>query len=358
LALRVDCEGAETETTKADPVRPHAWWSKLLTWWSKLWGTRGGGPAERKLAAESTAEFPSTPPVSLESGGLRLRVGVVSTTGNVREHNEDNFYVPGRPSLRNTPSAEFRLNGGGAVTPPPAPTTIDYPHGSNGPAYPFIVADGMGGQLAGEKASQMAVELIPRELARRIESDADEKSAQRAVRDAVAAANQEILALSHLETDYASMGTTVVLALFHNDRAYVAGIGDSRAYRLRDSKFDQLTRDHSLANALGEAGTIRPDEVENHKFKHVLYLYLGSKDARDGPEEVKALDVRPGDQFLLASDGLTGVVRDEEIVDVLGTCNDPQRAAQALVNRALENRSKDNITCVVIHVVGASGTVS
>ena len=306
---------------------------------------------------ESTAEHPTPPPVSLDAGGLRLRVGVVSTTGNVREHNEDNFYVPGRASLRNTPSGEFRSNGEVAPPVPPNATTIDYPS-FDGPAYPFIVADGMGGQLAGEKASQMAVELIPRELTKRIDNETDEKAVQRAVRDGVAAANQEILALSHLGTDYANMGTTVVLAVFHNERVYVAGIGDSRAYRLRDGRFEQLTRDHSLANALGEAGTIRPDEVENHKFKHVLYLYLGSKDARDGPEDVKALDVRAGDQFLLASDGLTGVVRDELITDVLRSSADPQRAAQALVNRALENRSKDNITCVVIHVVEASGTAS
>src|SRR5206468_533749 len=130
-----------------------------------------------------------------------------------------------------------------------------------------------------------------------------------------------------------------------------AGIGDSRAYRLREGRLEQLTKDHSLAKALEEAGTIRPEEVSSHKFNHVLYLYLGSKDAREGPEEVRVLDCRPGDQYLLASDGLTGVVRDELIAEVLQANPDPQRAAQALVNRALENRSKDNITCVVIHVV-------
>src|SRR5207253_2494873 len=157
--------------------------------------------------------------------------------------------------------------------------------------------------------------LIPGELAKRFDPEGDEPSAQRAIREAVAAANQEILALSHLGTEYANMGTTVVLALFHQESAYVAGIGDSRVYRLRDAQFEQLTRDHSLANALSDAGTIRPDEVENHKFKHVLYLYLGSKDAREGPEEVKVVDVRRGDKFLLSSDGLTGVVRDEVVAE-------------------------------------------
>jgi PPM family protein phosphatase len=333
----------------------------LSTWWSKLWRSRGDGPADEHSSGVAATEFSKTPAVSLETADLRLRVGVASTTGNVREHNEDNYYVPGRPSLRNTPSSmDVSDNGSanGEKTPSgPPPSALDFPGGSNGGAQPlvFIVADGMGGQLAGEKASQMAVELIPRELAKRADPAADEKSSQRIVRESVAATNQEVLALSHLGTDYANMGTTVVIAWFHNSRVYVAGIGDSRAYRLRDGKIEQLTRDHSLANALGEAGTIRPDEVENHKFKHVLYNYLGSKDARDGPEEVKTLDTRPGDQFLLASDGLTGVVRDELITEIMRTCEDPQRAAELLIQRALENRSKDNITCVVIQVVEASG---
>ncbi len=134
------------------------------------------------------------------------------------------------------------------------------------------------------------------------------------------------------------MGTTVVLALFRGDRAFVAGIGDSRVYRLRNGHLDALTTDHSLAQALVGAGTIRPEEAENHKFSNVLYNYLGCKDARDGPDEMRMVDVRPGDRFLLACDGLTGVVRDNVIAEVLAACDDPQRAAQALTNRALENR--------------------
>ncbi len=294
------------------------------------------------------------PSLSLSAEGAELRVGVVSTTGNVREHNEDNFFVPGLGPLRNGPvvgvgESALAGSGHGGHVSGGYGTTEDYP--ASGPPGLFIVADGMGGQLAGEKASQMAVELIPVELAKRLPSNGDEKSLQRAIREAVARANEEILAQSHLQTEYANMGTTVVLALFRRGRAYVAGIGDSRVYHLHGGKFEQLTRDHSLANALGEAGTIRPEEVETHKFKHVLYLYLGSKDVGDGPDEVKVVEYRPGDQFLLASDGLTGVVKDDVIAEVMRTCDDPQRAAQQLINRALENRSKDNITCVVVKVV-------
>jgi protein phosphatase len=147
------------------------------------------------------------------------------------------------------------------------------------------------------------------------------------------------------------MGTTVVLALFRGERVYVTGIGDSRAYRLRDGRFECLTRDHSLAEALREAGTIKAEEAETHRFRNVLYLYLGCKEAREGPDEIMALELSRGDRFLLSTDGLTGVVRDDVISEVLAAAEDPQRAAQALVNRALENRSKDNITCMVIQVV-------
>jgi protein phosphatase len=147
------------------------------------------------------------------------------------------------------------------------------------------------------------------------------------------------------------MGTTVVLAQFCKDKVYVTGIGDSRAYRLRDGHLEKLTKDHTLADALFEAGTITEDELPHHKFKNVLYLYLGSKDARTGPEDFRVLDVKTGDRFIMASDGLTGVVSDDAIKEILATVADPQQAAILLKDLALENDSKDNITCLVIHVV-------
>lgn len=299
-----------------------------------LWGPKPPTPLRRPADPASTKDYVLPPPIRVQAGPMRLDVGVVTEVGTVREHNEDNYYVPGHPSV----NSAHKGNGEGPII--------------QGPSDLFVVADGMGGQAAGEEASRMAVEHIPRELSRRLGPDQDDFASGRAVREAVARANEEILARSHLEPGLTNMGTTVVLALFRNGRAYVAGIGDSRAYRLRDGRIEQLTRDHSLANALGEAGTIRPEEVETHKFKHVLYLYLGSKDAREGPEEVRTIDCRPGDQFLLASDGLTGVVDDPTLAAIMVEAADPQQAARVLVDRALENRSKDNITCVVIRVCG------
>lgn len=306
------------------------------TFWAKFagfFGGRAGGPVE----GDGPRAGPESAPGP--AGYQILRSGVASTVGTVREHNEDNFFLPNRPAEEghggdgdHRKASEYRVE----------PDQI----------YTFLVADGMGGQLAGEKASQMAVDLVPKELSRRIgPGEEDDKVVQRSIRDAVAAANQEILGLSHIQTEFSNMGTTVVLILFRNNRAYIAGIGDSRAYRIRQGRIEQLTKDHSLADALLEAGTISQDELANHKFKHILYLYLGSKDARGGPDEVRVADVLPDDRFLLASDGLTGVVDDEEVARIVAEGGDPLATASRLVERAIENQSKDNVTCMVIHAL-------
>ena len=284
----------------------------------------------------ATGDFPSPTSLSHIPGSIKLSVGIVSTVGNHREHNEDNFFVPGHRSI---------VHGGSTESSTEMPAVLEA-------ANLFVVADGMGGQQAGEEASRMAVEIIPKALERRLAKGLTEpKYVQAAIRDSVAEANQEILGTSGTVVECSNMGTTVVLALFWHDKLFVAGIGDSRAYRLRDGVLEQLTKDHSLADALYDAGTISKDELANHKFKNILYNYLGSKDARGGPDEVRVLDVNAGDRILLASDGLTGVVSDEELIELLGGGEDPQRNAKALKDRALANDSKDNVTCLVVHVI-------
>ena len=196
-------------------------------------------------------------------GQLKLRVGVVSVRGNYRDHNEDNFFVPGRRSVRHDSGSE---------------SNSEMPALTLEPSNLFIVADGMGGQQAGEQASLMAVELIPRAIARRLSPDEkDPGRIKDAIRDAVADVNQEILGSSGAIHEYSNMGTTVVLAQFRFDRVYVAGIGDSRAYRLRDGRLEQLTKDHSLADALLDAGTITAEELPTHKFKNVLVSLPGQQ---------------------------------------------------------------------------------
>jgi serine/threonine protein phosphatase PrpC len=322
-----------TVPEKAADVATQSSWQHL---WHGLWRRLVGAP-------EATSASPLKHGPTLDHGTARrpsmLRVGVVSTVGNYREHNEDNFYLP---------TLAGKAMGGGTGH---RDASLEVP-GDDGSQNLFVVADGMGGQLAGEKASQMAVDIIPKEIARRIGPDEnDDRQIQRAIRDAVAAANQEILGLSVVQTEFNNMGTTVVLTLFRGDRVFIAGIGDSRAYRIRDGQIEQLTKDHSLAQALLEAGTITAEELPNHKFNHVLYLYLGSKDARGGPEDVRSAEVRPGDRFLLASDGLTGVVHDAQLAEIVARSDDPQLTARSLMQLALDNHSKDNVTCLVIHVL-------
>ncbi len=333
----------------------------LFDWFKKHWRDKPrGGPKAVNL--HDTADYSPVSSVPLAAGKVMLRAGVYTTVGNYREHNEDNYFVPGFASLRPRDTLEhfpksslesFSSGIGPGEAPGPAPPETAP---ALGPPGLFIVADGMGGQLAGERASQMAVDIIPVELQKRLGNEPealDDRAVRAAVREAVGRSNDEILAQSHLDSDCVSMGTTVVLTFFHKDRVYIAGIGDSRAYRLRDGKLELFTEDHSLAEALRKAGTIKADEVESHKFKHVLYLYLGSRDVGPGPEEVKSLDVRLGDRFLLATDGLTGVVRDDQIAAILAGHGDPQRAAETLGQLAIESQSKDNITCVVVHVLSA-----
>jgi serine/threonine protein phosphatase PrpC len=318
--------------------------SRFFRWMKRF--LTGGSTAVTEPATE---EFATLSSFTLLPGQLKLRVGVVSVRGNYRDHNEDNYYVPGRRSVRHDRGHDT-VHGNGHDSSSNASTlTLEPPN-------LFIVADGMGGQQAGEQASLMAVELIPKAIARRLPPDeSDVSRIKEAIRDAVAEVNQEILGSSGAVTEFSNMGTTVVLAQFLNDRVYVAGIGDSRAYRLRESRLEQLTKDHSLADALLDAGTITAEELPTHKFKNVLYLYLGSKDARSGPEDVRVLDVRPGDRLLMASDGLTGVVPDGDLAKVLGTIDDPQHAARILVDMALANDSKDNVTCLIIHTVAQIG---
>jgi serine/threonine protein phosphatase PrpC len=133
------------------------------------------------------------------------------------------------------------------------------------------------------------------------------------------------------------------------ERFFFIGVGDSRAYELRGQRLRQLTTDHSLTQALLDAGTITADEAKTHRYRNVLYKYLGS---RDGATAGNAVEISPksGDRFLLCSDGLNDGLSNEEIAAFLKCDDDPQKIAEMLVNAALEGGSRDNITCVVVIV--------
>jgi len=133
---------------------------------------------------------------------------------------------------------------------------------------------------------------------------------------------------------------------------YVTGLGDSRVYLWRKGKIEQLTVDHSLAQALVEAKTISPAEAKEHRFKNVLWKYLGTREVGEGPE-VKVSEMKPGDRFLLCTDGLSGVVSDDKILQFTLSQPDVQACADGLGQLALDAGSKDNVSCIVIEVAEA-----
>ncbi|MEZ6058963.1 MAG: protein phosphatase 2C domain-containing protein [Planctomycetaceae bacterium] len=244
---------------------------------------------------------------------VAIRTGHVSITGNYRDNNEDNYVVD--DSLR----------------------------------Y-FIVADGMGGQNAGEKASALAIELIPKQLERWLNFEsAEAASATQAIDKAVDFANAEIMALSENDPALRNMGTTVVFLVRVGNSFLVGGVGDSRVYQLRNGKLGQCTTDHSLTQALLDAGTITAEEAETHRYKNVLYRYLGTRDGSSGTE-ARQIFPEGGDRYLLCSDGVTDGINDDQLKNLLNTSDDPQQIAQSIVDAALEGGSRDNITCVVVLV--------
>src|SRR3984893_7191278 len=217
-----------------------------------------------------------------ERGGfmaLSLNIGKCTLLGNYRENNEDSIEVKQIPDL-----------------------TV------------CLVADGMGGQAAGEIASKRAVEVIPRELRKHLQPNTNADAAKGVIRKAVVQANEEIIAMGALDRDLKNMGTTVVMAIWRKGtgQMYITGVGDSRGYLVRANAIKQLTTDHSLAQALVEAKTISAEEAKDHRFRNVLWKYLGSKEVGEGPE-VKVVELQAGDRLLLCTDGLTGPVNDQQI---------------------------------------------
>jgi serine/threonine protein phosphatase PrpC len=213
----------------------------------------------------------------------------------------------------------------------------------------FLVADGMGGQSAGERASALAVEIIPQRLQ---QIDFDKSSPDQATKiidDAITQANYEIMALGELDPKLKNMGTTITFVVLVAGTMYVGGVGDSRVYLLRNGKLQQLTTDHSLTQALIEAGTLTPEEAVNHRYRNVLYRYLGCKEGGTGSSP-KQIRPQLGDRFLICSDGVTGGADDSVLLQLMAGGADPQKTAEAIVQAATDGGSKDNITGVVIFV--------
>jgi len=208
----------------------------------------------------------------------------------------------------------------------------------------FLVADGMGGQELGEKASGLAADIIPKSVQRRLEAH---EQPDQAVQNALDEANKAIVMEGRHQPVGRRMGTTAVVAVQKDNMVYVAGVGDSRAYLIRGDRVDLLTVDHSVAKALELSGTLSAEEARHSPWQHVLYKFLGCAEMTDGAE-VRPFTPEAGDRLLLASDGLTNHVTDDDLRDGARKTPHPQTWADELVQMALKRGSRDNVTCVVV----------
>ena len=210
----------------------------------------------------------------------------------------------------------------------------------------FIVADGMGGHKAGDYASMHTVDRfveVIRELG-------EEHGVQDAINEAVTAANAYIYQRSRENSNLSGMGTTLVLASCIGNEAIVANIGDSRLYLVNDDAMTQITRDHSLVEEMVTLGGIDREMARNHPDKNIITRAVGVK------EKVAAdffeVDQTKGDKLLLCSDGLTNMLRDEEIYQIIQNNKELEQAAKALVDAANENGGRDNIAVVLVEPFG------
>ncbi len=210
----------------------------------------------------------------------------------------------------------------------------------------FIVADGMGGHAAGEVASEMAVQTVERELSG--VRSLDDRSVMAQVRDALRKANRNIHDRTITEVDKQGMGTTASVLLVSGNRYLIGQVGDSRIYLLRDGALRQLTKDHSYVQEQVDAGFLTPEQARYHPYSNVITRCVGA--SPDVEPDVYEGDVRLGDVFLVASDGLTGMVDDRRLQALLMSRSEPERKVHALISEANGRGGLDNITAIVVQV--------
>jgi len=209
----------------------------------------------------------------------------------------------------------------------------------------FIVADGMGGHAGGQEASQLATEAIQTYLEKYWQSAV---ASEELLEQAIYEANQAILQDQQSHPERSDMGTTAVVVMFRKNQSWFAHVGDSRLYRLRGPKLEQITEDHTWVARAMKAGDITPEQARMHPWRHVLSQCLGRKDLQR--VAVKPIDVQSGDRFLLCTDGLTEELSDPLIASNLQPSLRRDEAATLLVEAAKEKGGRDNITVVIVEI--------
>jgi PPM family protein phosphatase len=306
-------------------------------------GSGSGGPAapgESPAAAPGAAASPKPPPAA-EAGAppgaspgaaseVRVKLFARTDVGQVREHNEDNFLV-----------ADLSRRSRGLLEANRAATVG--PHGDF-----FAVCDGMGGAAAGEIASQLAVDILYERMIDgldKVTSSGRDDIARRLVR-AVEAAGLRIFQEAKVDRTRRGMGTTVTASALVDDHLFFAQVGDSRGYILRNQVLTQVTRDQSLVNQLIEAGQLTEEEAETFEHNNIILQALGTSDTVQ--VDLTYAELHRGDMLLLCSDGLSGMVRFDEIRDIMRSSQEPLEICKALTERANQAGGHDNITVIIV----------
>lgn len=222
-----------------------------------------------------------------------------------------------------------------------------------------ILADGMGGYRAGEVASRIAVDTCTEVLQQGLQAfdwdNVGERASERGDRlvqllcDAVHRANRNIFDAAHSQPECAGMGTTLVVTLMHHDRLLIAHVGDSRAYRMRDGRLEQITRDHSQVQEQVDAGLLSPQQARVAANRNLVTRAMGIDHMVE--VELNQFTTKPGDIYLLCSDGLSDMVDDAEITDVLyAFAGDLDHAGSGLVARANALGGLDNISVILVRI--------
>jgi protein phosphatase len=280
------------------------------------------------------AEIPAPPPESSRKprgGDIRLRVFGRTDVGQVREHNEDNFIV-----------ADLTKASRGLME-----TDRNQLIGERGVL--MGVCDGMGGAAAGEVASQLAVDIIYQKMVGGDTPHDHDEIAARLVH-AIEAAGLRIFSEAKLDRTRRGMGTTSTIAAMLDAHLFIGQVGDSRAYILRGDRLVQVTRDQSLVNQLIEAGQLTEEEAETFEHNNIILQALGTSDSVQ--VDLTFVELKRGDTLLLCSDGLSGMVRNEEIREILRSVDEPLEACKTLTDRANQAGGHDNITVVVAKFEG------
>jgi PPM family protein phosphatase len=210
----------------------------------------------------------------------------------------------------------------------------------------FIVADGMGGHAAGEVASEMAVEILRDQLSSL--RDLHDRNAADKVMNALRGANLAIYNRTVTETDKQGMGTTASVLIIAGRRYLIGQVGDSRIYLMRDGVLRQLTKDHSYVQEQVDAGFLTPEQARYHPYSNVITRCVGASD--DVDPDTFAGEAREGDMYLVASDGLTGMVDDRRLQQLLSSRAEPQRIVDSLIAEANGRGGLDNITAILVLV--------